>query len=192
MMISRMCGANPARTTSHRLKSGPQGEIRLHTVNARQFAQPNTGNRGLRYGHESYLDFPGGAPRISRTIDYDILARAIAWAGDADPAQNEVFNVTNRDFFSWQSVWPALARALGMEHGGQVPASLSETMPAKSAIWGTIRQRDGLLSPAMNDFVGKSFQLTDYTFRYGITEPEDRSHVDATEPITPESPTRAL
>src|SRR6478609_8675541 len=57
------------------------------------------------------LDFPGGAARVAQAVDVDLLARAIAWAGEADAARNEAFNVTNGDVFTWQNVWPAVAEA---------------------------------------------------------------------------------
>ena len=34
------------------------------------------------------LDFPGGAARVAQAVDVDLLARAIAWAGDSDAARN--------------------------------------------------------------------------------------------------------
>ena len=42
------------------------------------------------------LPFPGGGPRVAQAIDADLLARAIAWAGEAATARNEIFNITKR------------------------------------------------------------------------------------------------
>jgi nucleoside-diphosphate-sugar epimerase len=61
------------------------------------------------------LDFPGGAARVAQAVDVDLLARAIAWAGEASSARNEAFNVTNGDVFTWENIWPAVADALGMK-----------------------------------------------------------------------------
>ena len=63
------------------------------------------------------LDYPGGAARVSQAVDVDLLARAIAWAGEAEAARNEAFNVTNGDVFTWENIWPAIAEALGHEAG---------------------------------------------------------------------------
>ena len=70
------------------------------------------------------LPFPGGAPRVAQAIDADLLARVIAWAGEAASARNEIFNVANGDVFVWENVWPAIARSLGMRPGSHVPLSL--------------------------------------------------------------------
>jgi nucleoside-diphosphate-sugar epimerase len=38
------------------------------------------------------LDYPGGAARVSQAVDVDLLARAIAWSGEAAAARNEAFS----------------------------------------------------------------------------------------------------
>jgi nucleoside-diphosphate-sugar epimerase len=63
------------------------------------------------------LDYPGGAARVSQAVDADLLARAIGWAGEAEAARNEAFNVTNGDVFTWEGVWPAISDALEMKPG---------------------------------------------------------------------------
>ncbi len=118
------------------------------------------------------LDFPGGAPRVSQAIDADILADAIAWAGESAAARNQTFNVANGDVFTWENVWPAIADALGMAPGAHAPLSLSAEMPKKAAVWDRVRRKHGLAAPDLDAFVRTSFQLTDYSFRYGLSEPE--------------------
>ncbi|XUJ36273.1 hypothetical protein ACQ5SK_15135 [Bradyrhizobium japonicum] len=75
------------------------------------------------------LDFPGGAARVAQAVDVDLLARAIAWSGEAKAAQNEAFNVTNGDVFTWENIWPAVADALEMKPGKPVPLSLAKEFP---------------------------------------------------------------
>ena len=70
------------------------------------------------------LDYPGGAARVAQAVDVDLLARAIAWSGEAEAARNEAFNVTNGDVLVWENIWPAIADALGMKPGKAVPLSL--------------------------------------------------------------------
>jgi len=117
------------------------------------------------------LDYPAGAARVSQAVDVDLLARAIAWSGEAEAARNEAFNVTNGDVFTWENVWPAIAEALDMKPGSNVPLSLAQTWPQWIAPWEALRHKHDLISPGLEAFVGLSFQYADYTMRYGQTEP---------------------
>jgi nucleoside-diphosphate-sugar epimerase len=117
------------------------------------------------------LDYPGGAARVSQAVDVDLLARAIAWAGEADAARNEAFNVTNGDVFAWQNVWPAISDALDMKPGDAVPLSLAQSFPQWIAPWEGLRRKHGLISPSLEAFVGLSFQYADYSMRHGRTDP---------------------
>jgi nucleoside-diphosphate-sugar epimerase len=123
------------------------------------------------------LDYPGGAPRVGQAVDVDLLARAIAWSGEAQTARNEAFNVTNGDVFTWENVWPAIADALGMKPGKPVPLSLTEASRKWIAPWDELRRRHGLVSPGLDEFVGLSFQYADYQMRYGQSEPGPASIV---------------
>jgi nucleoside-diphosphate-sugar epimerase len=113
------------------------------------------------------LPYPGGAERVCQAVDADLLARAIAWAGEAPAARNETFNVTNGDVFSWPNIWPAIADAVGMRPGSDEPFLLQSLGRAD---WDRARQRFGLKSPALDDFVGLSLEYADYQMRYGHTE----------------------
>ena len=115
------------------------------------------------------LDYPGGAARVSQAVDVDLLARAIAWAGEAEAARNEAFNVTNGDVFTWENVWPAISDALDMKPGGAVPLSLAQQYPNWIAPWEALRRKHNLISPGLEAFVGLSFQYADYSMRYGQT-----------------------
>jgi nucleoside-diphosphate-sugar epimerase len=114
------------------------------------------------------LPYPGGAERVSQAVDADLLARAIDWSGEAPAARNETFNITNGDVFSWPNIWPAIAEAVGMRPGPDEPFLLQSLGRAD---WDRVRQRFGLLSPALTDFVGLSLEYADYQIRYGHTEP---------------------
>jgi hypothetical protein len=120
---------------------------------------------------EAGLDLPFGAPRVAQAIDADLLARAIAWAGEAASTRNEIFNITNGDVFVWENIWPAIAASLGMRPGGRVPLSLDRVIRPREAEWDTIRDRHGLRSGTLRDFVGLSFEYADYTMGYGRNEP---------------------
>ncbi len=114
------------------------------------------------------LPYPGGAERVSQAVDADLLARAIAWAGETQAARNETFNVTNGDVFTWPNVWPVVAEAMGMRPGPDEPFLLQSVGRAD---WDRVRQRFGLVSPALPEFVGLSLEYADYQMRYGHTEP---------------------
>jgi nucleoside-diphosphate-sugar epimerase len=116
------------------------------------------------------LDYPGGAARVAQAVDVDLLARAIAWSGEAETARNEAFNVTNGDVFTWENIWPAIADALGMKPGKVAPLSLVKESPNWAAPWDALRRKHNLISVGLQEFVGLSFQYADYSMRYGHTE----------------------
>jgi nucleoside-diphosphate-sugar epimerase len=116
------------------------------------------------------LDYPGGAARVSQAVDVDLLARAIAWSGEATAARNEAFNVTNGDVFTWENVWPAIADALDMKPGAAVPLSLAQEYPKWIAPWDELRRKRDLVAPDLEAFVGLSFQYADYSMRHGQTQ----------------------
>jgi nucleoside-diphosphate-sugar epimerase len=117
------------------------------------------------------LPFPGGAPRVAQAIDADLLASAIAWAGEAASARNEIFNIANGDVFVWENIWPAIAASLSMRPGGHVPLSFDRDIRPREAEWETIRARHGLRSGNLRDFVSLSFEYADYTMGYGRNRP---------------------
>ncbi len=116
------------------------------------------------------LHYPGGPPRVAQAVDADLLARAMAWAGTAEAARNETFNVANGDVYVWQNIWPAIADACGMQVGRDVPLSLAAAMLPREAEWAAIRKAHNLVSPDLKAFVGLSFQYADYQWGYGRVE----------------------
>lgn len=125
----------------------------------------------MRRGGKTRLDYPGGVGRVAQAVDADLLARAIAWSGEAEAARNEIFNVTNGDVFVWPNVWPAIADALGFEAGDHVSLSLDREIRSREAEWAAIRVQHGLRSGTLKEFVGLSFEYADYTMGYGRTQP---------------------
>jgi nucleoside-diphosphate-sugar epimerase len=124
-----------------------------------------------RLAWESKLDYPGGAGRVAQAVDADLLARCIAWSGEAATARNEIFNVTNGDVFMWPNVWPAIADALGFEAGDHVPMSLDWEVRPREAAWAEICKANDLRSGTLGEFVGLSFQYADYTMGFGRDKP---------------------
>ena len=125
----------------------------------------------MRRAGKKTLDYPGGVGRVAQAVDTDLLARCIAWSGEAATARNEIFNVTNGDVFVWPNVWPAIADALGFAPGAHVPLSLDREIRPRETEWADIRKAHGLRSGTLKDFVGLSFEYADYTMGHGRTEP---------------------
>ncbi len=107
------------------------------------------------------LCWPGGRTGPVDAIDARLLAQAFEWAAVSAAAQDEVFNVTNGDVFVWETVWPTLARAFGMQLGDPEPQRLAETMPPKAAVWREIVTKYDLRAPGLMEFVGDSFVYLD-------------------------------
>ncbi len=117
------------------------------------------------------LHFPGGPARVSQAIDAGLLARAMAWAGDAPGARNEAFNVANGDVFAWPHVWPALAKAFGMAPGEDRSLSLAAEIAPREDVWQSIVAKHKLTAPDLKSLVGLSFEYADYQMGYGRTTP---------------------
>lgn len=116
------------------------------------------------------LRFPGGEPCFQEAVDADLLARAIAWAGDEPRCAGEIYNITNGDLFSWPNLWPGFARQFGLEPGPAHPHALAVVMPGKEAVWDRIVSRHGLAPHGYRQLVA-SWEFLDFTLRHGETRP---------------------
>ena len=110
------------------------------------------------------LVYPGIGHRITEATDVRLLARAILWAGEADAAAGQIFNVTNGDAFVWQNLWPRIARRFGMELGLPHPMPLATVMPGKAAVWDALVRQHGLQPMGLDELVGSSWQFADFAF----------------------------
>jgi hypothetical protein len=99
----------------------------------------------------------------------------MAWAGDALAARNETFNVANGDVYCWRNVWPAIADAVGMAPGDDVPMSLEAEISPREADWAHITAKYNLVAPDLRSFVGLSFQYADYQMGFGRSGPRPPS-----------------
>jgi nucleoside-diphosphate-sugar epimerase len=113
------------------------------------------------------LRFPGteAAYRaLYQVTSADILASAAAWAGETPLAANEIFNITNGDYFRWQFMWPRIARMFQMEVAEPVPTPLATYMADKGALWSDMTQKyklqpipyEQLVSWKFGDFIFNS------------------------------------
>lgn len=114
------------------------------------------------------MRFPGGEPCIQEAVDADLLARAIAWAGEEPRCAGETYNITNGDQFMWPNLWPRLARMLGVEPGASHPHALARVMPGHAKVWDRIVARHGLKPLAYREVVA-DWSFLDFTLRHGET-----------------------
>ena len=114
------------------------------------------------------LHFPGRSaePVVREAVDADLVASALGWAATSGAAHGDAFNLTNGDVFSWESVWPGIARALGMEVGAHRPFSFAKELPGRRGDWERLVSKYGLAAPAnLLEFVGEnSLIYTDMLF----------------------------
>jgi nucleoside-diphosphate-sugar epimerase len=110
------------------------------------------------------LVYPGIGSRVTEATDAGLLARAIVWAGQAETAFNETFNVTNGDVFTWDNVWPVIADAFAMPVGLPQPMPLARIMPGRGATWDAVVRRHGLQPVSLDRLVGGSWQFADFAF----------------------------
>ena len=93
------------------------------------------------------LRFPGpeAAYRaLYQVTSATILAKATDWAGTTPSAANEIFNITNGDYFRWQFMWPKIAKAFQMEVAEPIPMPLTVFMADKGMLWEQMTKKYGL------------------------------------------------
>lgn len=83
------------------------------------------------------LRFPGKAyPYLAQMTDATLLARCTLWAATEEKCAFETFNVTNGDFFRWESMWERIADFYDMKAAPpEPPISLTRTMADKKPLW---------------------------------------------------------
>ena len=111
------------------------------------------------------LRFPGkpGAWRaIYQVTDADLLARAMVFCATTESAANQVYNVTNGDFFRWQNLWPKFADFYELPLGEVQTIPLAEFMADKEPVWRRIVDRHGLRPTPYREIAAWPF--ADYVF----------------------------
>lgn len=115
------------------------------------------------------LRFPGteAAYRaLYQVTSAAILARAADWAGGEPAARNEIFNITNGDYFRWEHMWPRIARMFGMEAAWPVPTPLATYMEDKAELWERMVLKYGLRPVPYRQLV--SWPFGDFIFNSGF------------------------
>jgi nucleoside-diphosphate-sugar epimerase len=115
------------------------------------------------------LRFPGSEAAyraLYQVSSADILAEAADWAGTSPSAANEIFNITNGDYFRWQHLWPKIARMFEMEWADPIPMPLATYMADKAPLWDKMVARYNL-DPIPYDKVA-SWPFGDFIFASGF------------------------
>jgi nucleoside-diphosphate-sugar epimerase len=84
------------------------------------------------------LRFPGPEQAVDvlyQVTDARLLARATAWAGLAENARDQDFNITNGDTFRWRHMFPRLAEYFGIAHAPAQQLRLTDHMPSQERDW---------------------------------------------------------
>ncbi|MDE1161218.1 MAG: SDR family oxidoreductase [Acidobacteriaceae bacterium] len=93
------------------------------------------------------LRFPGTEAAYNalyQVTSADILAKATVWAGTTASAENEIFNITNGDYFRWKHLWPRIAKCFDLEVADPIPTPLASYMTDKVPVWERIIEKHGL------------------------------------------------
>ena len=117
------------------------------------------------------LAYPGRPGGVSEAVSADLVARALGWAAMAPTARDETFNLTNGDVFTFANVWPAIARAVGLEPAFGPPFSLVDFLMEHRDTWARIALREGLREADLEKLVGESHHYADLLF--GVHAPAD-------------------
>jgi nucleoside-diphosphate-sugar epimerase len=113
------------------------------------------------------MRFPGtraAYEALYQTTDAELLARATVWAGSAQSASDQIFNVTNGDQFRWSGLWPRFAEHFGMEPAPPQQMSLAEAMPSRADVWERLVERHGLVPTPFEELVG--WGVGDFLFHH--------------------------
>ena len=114
------------------------------------------------------FSFPGGPSYVTEALDARLLGDALVWAARAPQARGQHFNITNGDVFEWRSVWPAIADALGVKVGPDLPQSLAQLLPSKADVWDEIVRKHNLRPIGITALLGESHFVTDFLFAHGL------------------------
>jgi nucleoside-diphosphate-sugar epimerase len=124
------------------------------------------------------LRFPGSLGcynAVNQVNDAAILNKAMLWCATSSEAVNEVFNITNGDFFRWRNLWPRLAKFFGMELADPQTISLTDFMADKGPLWDSMVEKYGLQKIAYENIVAWPF--ADYIFNTGYDVMTDTSKI---------------
>lgn len=105
---------------------------------------------------------PGAYAAVYQLTDSVLLAKAMTFCATAPAARNQVFNITNGDFFRWMNVWPRIAAAFDMDWAPPQTIPLTTFMADKAPLWKAMTAKYGLVPHAYEELAAWPFG--DYVF----------------------------
>lgn len=106
------------------------------------------------------LKFPGNEGHyrsVYQVTDAGLLARAAHWTATTPACANSAFNITNGDFFRWESLWPRIADLFGMKAGPVQTIDLVAFMADKAPLWSRMAEKHDLLRVPFDKAVNWAF-----------------------------------
>lgn len=121
-----------------------------------------SGTRGLPFR------FPGtaGAYEVIRQGVNAGLLEAVDWAGEAEAARDEVFNVTNGGVFRWSGMLPHIGALLGTPVEEPQHLTLAAFTSDKAALWDAIAERHQLRRIPFEQLVSWPFGTRNFEREY--------------------------
>jgi nucleoside-diphosphate-sugar epimerase len=110
------------------------------------------------------LAYTGRTATPTEATDARLLARAIDWSQHAPTAGNEIFNVTNGDVFTFESIFQTAAKVFGMETGLRQSGALDVLMSDKQPLWAAMVEKHQLAPYDLDQLVGPSWAFADAAF----------------------------
>lgn len=115
--------------------------------------------------------FPGTVQAYSAIMemtDSDLLAKAAAWAGEADRCDGEAFNITNGDFQRWEHLWPRLAEFFRLPIAPPLRLPLSQFMSDKEPLWRSMVRKYNLLDYPFQEAASWPFAEAIFNIEYDV------------------------
>jgi nucleoside-diphosphate-sugar epimerase len=116
---------------------------------------------------EMPLRYPGGPLRVQEATDSRLLAKAAYWAATTPACADQIFNIVNGDVFTWESLWPKIAKVFDMEVAPPAPSRLKRVMAGKDAVWDRIVEKHGLKPYRLTQLV-PNWEMADNLLGLGI------------------------
>ena len=125
----------------------------------------------MRHKEGLPFSFPGSKYLVLEATDCTLIGDACVWAAEHKVAAGETYNLTNGEVFSWQDLWPAMAKTLGVETGPDESISLVEYFSTREDLWQEIIAEYDLKTIPLNALLGQSHHYADWVWGYALNRP---------------------
>jgi nucleoside-diphosphate-sugar epimerase len=100
--------------------------------------------------------FPGAHVALWEATDARLIASACAWAGGAQEARNQIFNIANGDLWVPGHQWPDICAMLNVASGPPSPFDFATFVEQKSHVWERVVKKWNLRPVSLAALVGES------------------------------------